>query len=76
MPEIIECYCVTGNESYILKVAVSSVQRLEHFLIELTNYGEMRTSVVLSSQIEHRVIDETMLHKDDAKPIRRGQWRE
>src|SRR5258708_8661558 len=29
MNDIIECHCVTGNESYILKVAVTSVQHLE-----------------------------------------------
>ncbi len=63
--EIVECHCVTGNESYILKVAVASVQRLEHLLIELTNFGEVRTSLVLSSQITRRCIDETMIHREE-----------
>jgi len=58
IPQIIECHCVTGNESYILKVAVASVQHLEHFLLEITKYGEMRTSLVLSSQVKRRVIEE------------------
>jgi len=52
---------VTGNESYILKVAVASVQRLEHLLMELSNFGEVRTSLVLSSQVTRRIIDETMI---------------
>jgi Lrp/AsnC family leucine-responsive transcriptional regulator len=65
MPEVVECHCVTGNESYILKVAVASVPRLEHVLIELTNFGEVRTSLVLSSQVTRRKIDERAIAADD-----------
>ena len=61
MPEIIECHCVTGNESYILKVAVRSVSHLEHLLLTVANYGEVRTSLVLSSQVTRRIIDETVV---------------
>ncbi len=64
IPEIIECYCVTGNESYILKVAVTSVPHLEHVLLNLVNFGEVRTSMVLSTQVARRVIEETMIHPD------------
>ncbi len=64
MPEVIECYCVTGNESYILKVAVASVPRLEHLLIELTEFGEVRTSLVLSAQVTRRVIEERTITGD------------
>lgn len=61
MTEVIECHCVTGNESYILKVAVTTVQHLEDLLIRLANFGDVRTSVVLSSQVTGRVIDESMV---------------
>ncbi len=61
IPEIVECHCVTGNESYILKVAVTSVPHLEHLLLDLTNFGEVRTSLVLSSQVKRRIVDQTML---------------
>jgi Lrp/AsnC family transcriptional regulator, leucine-responsive regulatory protein len=61
MPEVIECHCVTGTESYILKVAVTSVPHLEHLLFDLGNYGEVRTSLVLSSQVTRRVIEEVPL---------------
>lgn len=69
IPEVIECHCVTGNESYILKVAVKSVPHLEHLLLKLVNYGEVRTSLVLSSQITHRIIDEVALNQADE-----GEW--
>ncbi len=58
IPEIIECHCVTGNESYILKVAVPSVPDLEHLLLRLSNFGEVRTSMVLSTQVTRRIISE------------------
>ncbi len=57
IPEIIECHCVTGSESYILKVAVPSVPLLERLLWKLKDYGEVRTSLVLSSQVTRRTID-------------------
>ena len=66
MPEVMECHCVTGIESYILKVAVSSVPRLEHMLMALKDYGEVRTSVVLSAQITRRVIDVAMLQHGES----------
>lgn len=56
--EVQECYCVTGAESYILKVAVSSVKHLENLLMSLKTYGEVRTSVVLSAQLTRRIIDD------------------
>lgn len=68
MPEVMECYCVTGIESYILKVACTSVPHLEHFLLQLNEYGDMRTSLVLSSQVSRRVIDEWALHPDEERP--------
>jgi Lrp/AsnC family leucine-responsive transcriptional regulator len=63
MLEVIECHCVTGNETFILKVAVTSVPHLEHVLMELTNYGEVRTSVVLSTQVSRRVIEERTIEE-------------
>lgn len=70
LPEVIECHCVTGNESYILKVAVTTVAHLEHLLLELGSYGEVRTSLVLSSQITRRPIDETMVQDATSRPTR------
>jgi len=57
IPEIIECYCVTGSESYIVKVAVTSVPHLEDLLMSLKDFGEVRTSVVLSATVTRRIID-------------------
>jgi len=57
LPEVLECHRVTGQESYIAKVAVPSVRELEAILERLTAYGQPTTSIVLSSPVRHRVID-------------------
>jgi Lrp/AsnC family leucine-responsive transcriptional regulator len=56
--EIIECHAITGVESYVLKVAVPSVEHLEGLLWKLKDYGEVRTSLILSSQVMRRSIDQ------------------
>lgn len=58
IPEVIECYSVTGVESCIMKVAVVSVPHLEKLLMMLKDYGDVRTSLILSTQVTGRIIDE------------------
>lgn len=57
MPEVLECYRVTGDDSYILKVAVASVQNLESLISKLLLLGQPTTSVVLSTAITHRILE-------------------
>lgn len=57
IPEILECHCITGSESYILKVAVTNVPHLEAFLLDIKEYGEVRTSLVLSVQLDRRIVN-------------------
>jgi len=56
-PEVLECDRITGAESYIMKVALRSVEHLQEFIDRLMPYGETVTSIVLSSPVTHRVID-------------------
>ena len=56
-PEVLECHKVTGAESFILKVAVSSTAQLEQFIDALRRYSDPATSIVLSSPVERRIID-------------------
>ena len=57
IPEVLECHRVTGDESYIAKVAVRSVDHLQDLIDRLMPYAETITSVVLSSVVTHRVVD-------------------
>src|SRR5919202_1129600 len=56
LSEVLECHHVTGDDCYILKVALTSVGHLERFLERLHPPGDTTTSVVLSSPVTHRVV--------------------
>lgn len=55
--EVLECHRGTGGDSFIMKVAVSSVEHLQHIIDKLTPYGITTTAIVLSSPVKRRVID-------------------
>ncbi len=57
IPEVLECDRITGKESFVLRVAVSSVERLEDLLDTLEPYGQTTTSLILSSPVERRIIE-------------------
>ncbi|MFN2391784.1 MAG: Lrp/AsnC ligand binding domain-containing protein [Pyrinomonadaceae bacterium] len=54
--EVLECHRGTGGDSFIMKVAVASVEHLQNIIDRLTPYGITTTSVVLSSPVKRRVI--------------------
>ncbi|QBD80932.1 Lrp/AsnC family transcriptional regulator [Ktedonosporobacter rubrisoli] len=60
-PEIIECHRVTGSDSFIIKVVVSSVIHLEALLNRLMHYGQLTTSIVLSSPLSGEPIKQSAL---------------
>ncbi|WP_220208589.1 Lrp/AsnC family transcriptional regulator [Reticulibacter mediterranei] len=55
-PEMLECHRVTGTDSYILKIVVSSIAHLEQVINRLVPYGEPATSIVLSSLVSDEII--------------------
>lgn len=57
LPDVIECHHIAGNMSYLLKVHVASIQRLEVVAQLLGNYGETATLIVLSSTFVGRPIE-------------------
>jgi Lrp/AsnC family leucine-responsive transcriptional regulator len=52
MPEVLECYHLTGEFDYLLKVVVHNRRHLEQFLLEMLTpipgMDKIRTSLVLS----------------------------
>jgi Lrp/AsnC family transcriptional regulator, leucine-responsive regulatory protein len=56
VPEILECHRVTGEDSYIVKVAVRSVEHLERLVDSLMPYAETVTSLVFSSPVMGRAV--------------------
>ncbi|SRR5258708_10082167 len=56
IPEVLECYRVTGSDSLIMKVIASSVEHLESLIDHLSTYGQLTTSMVLSSPVKRRIV--------------------
>ncbi len=55
--EVLECHRGTGGDSFIFKVAVADVEHLQKLIDSLTPYGMTTTSIVLSSPVKRRVIE-------------------
>lgn len=55
-PNVLECYCVTGQYSMLLKVAFPSTQELDGFIGRLSQFGKTQTQIVFSSAVRPRGI--------------------
>jgi Lrp/AsnC family transcriptional regulator, leucine-responsive regulatory protein len=74
LPDVLECHHVTGEDCYVMKVAVRSVGHLEGLIERLLQYGESTTSIVLSSPVTHRPIGPpTALKSDLAGAVSNGR---
>jgi Lrp/AsnC family leucine-responsive transcriptional regulator len=58
-PYVIECNCVTGEYSMLIKVAFRSTNELDTFINELQKFGKTSTQIVFSTAVEPRGIDLT-----------------
>jgi len=55
--EVLECHRGTGGDSFIMKVAVRSVEHLQEVIDRLVPYGITTTTIVLSSPVKRRFIE-------------------
>ena len=56
IPEVLECYRVTGSDALVMKVMASSVDHLESLIDRLSSHGQLTTSMVLSAPVTKRVL--------------------
>lgn len=54
VPNVMECDCVTGDYSMLIKVAFHTTQELDQFINKLQHFGRTRTQIVFSTPVEHR----------------------
>ena len=61
-PNVIECNCVTGEYSMLLKVAFPTTMELDAFIGELQRFGRTSTQIVFSTPVPSRgiVVDEEL----------------
>ncbi len=57
IPNILECSCVTGDYSMIVKVAFQSTMDLDAFIDDVQKFGKTSTQIVFSTHVGPRGID-------------------
>ena len=53
-PNVLECNCVTGKYSMLIKVAYHTTEELDAFINEIQKFGNTETQIVFSTAVEHR----------------------
>jgi Lrp/AsnC family leucine-responsive transcriptional regulator len=56
-PEVLECHHVSGDDSFVLKIAVASTAHLEEFIGRFTAFGPTKTAIILSSPLAQRILE-------------------
>ena len=65
LPEVLECYNVTGTACFLVKAVLPSMARLEALIEHLSAYGQTTTMVILSTPVPRRSIGaETLTGRD------------
>src|SRR2546427_7336414 len=68
-PEVINAYNVTGEDSWVLEIAVIDVSHLDAVLSKFCTLTETSTSIILNPVREHQPMPPA--RRDDAKPSRK-----
>ena len=66
-PNVMECNCVTGDYSMLLKVCFHTTQELDQFINQLDQFGRTRTQIVFSTPVEHRGIPAALSAEAEAE---------
>jgi Lrp/AsnC family leucine-responsive transcriptional regulator len=56
LPEVTECYRITGDDCYFMKVWLRAIEDLEPFLDRFTPHGRTTTSIVNSTPVPPRAL--------------------
>jgi Lrp/AsnC family leucine-responsive transcriptional regulator len=80
IPEVLECHHITGEEDYLLRVAVHDMQHYRNLLLnsitKIPGLSKIKTMVVLSQmKMETRLeVDESLINNSDTgRPRSRNQ---
>ncbi len=56
-PNVLECNCVTGHYSMMIKVAFESTEMLDTFIGQMGQFGMTETQIVFSTAVERHNVD-------------------
>lgn len=62
---VLECNCITGKHSILIKVAFPSTQELDGFIGMLQQFGNTQTQIVFSTAVENRGIQVGTYDEED-----------
>lgn len=75
-PNVMECNCVTGHYSMLIKVCFPTTMELDTFIGEVQRFGKTSTQIVFSTAVEHRGIQAEALDMEDNKVVKKNEGRE
>ena len=55
LPEIVECDRITGDDCFLARAHVRSVEELERLIDRITPFGQTNTSIIQSSPVARRL---------------------
>lgn len=64
-PNVLECNCVTGHYSMMIKVAFQSTEMLDAFIGQIQQFGITETQIVFSTAVDRRNIDVSKFYDED-----------
>ena len=50
-PQVLQCFRVTGNYNFIIKVSCTDIDALEHLLTKMQKMGSTNTQIILNTQL-------------------------
>lgn len=66
IPEVLECYKVTGTDCVFVKVVAASMPHLEQVIEQISRFGIASTSLVFSKPMKNRAITRELLERAEA----------
>jgi Lrp/AsnC family leucine-responsive transcriptional regulator len=55
IPQCIECDKITGDDCFVMRLVIRSIEQLDEILDELADYAQSNTSIVKSSPVKRRL---------------------
>ncbi|EPF19151.1 HTH-type transcriptional regulator lrpC [Cedecea davisae] len=55
IPQCIECDKITGEDCFIIRLVIRSIEQLDEILDELADFAQCNTSIVKSSPVKRRL---------------------
>ena len=65
-PVVLEGHYITGQASFIFKIAVPSIHDMEKFIKSLSHYGATQTSIVMSTYMQNKVITDVDWNQEES----------